>query len=107
MAMQRLTGKGVCLRKKTIGDIDLILKNNEGSHLLIEAKNHALPLAVYFKDSDKTLAHLEYLQNEWEKRSSAEWPTCRSAMINMKFQVILYLSPYLDFLRWWLTFQIF
>jgi hypothetical protein len=54
--------------KNTIGDIDLVLKNSEGHHLLIEAKNHALPLGVYFKIPEDTLLHLHYLQNEWEKK---------------------------------------
>ena len=54
--------------KKQIGDIDLVLKNDSGHYLLIEAKNHALPLDVYFKDLQKTKKHLTYLQNNWEKK---------------------------------------
>ncbi len=53
---------------KQIGDIDLILRNNAGHYLLIEAKNHALPLDVYFHDIIKTKEHLLYLQNDWEKK---------------------------------------
>ncbi len=54
--------------KNQIGDIDLILKNDKDEYLLIEAKNHALPMDVYFKDIAKTQDHLVYLQNHWEKK---------------------------------------
>lgn len=54
--------------KNQIGDIDLVLKNEKGHFLLIEAKNHALPLDVFFKDVEKTKEHLKYLQTEWEKK---------------------------------------
>lgn len=54
--------------KRQIGDIDIILKDDNGHYLLIEAKNHALPLDVYFKDVNKSKKHLEYLQNSWEKK---------------------------------------
>lgn len=52
--------------KNKIGDIDLILKHKDGRYLLIEAKNHALPLDIYFKDFIKTKEHLDYLQSKWE-----------------------------------------
>ena len=43
-----------------IGDIDLILHNAESGHtLLIEAKNHALPLDVYFATPDAIDGRLE------------------------------------------------
>jgi len=54
--------------KKSIGDIDLILRNDRGHYLLVEAKNHALPMDIYFKDVTKTKEHLLYLQNGWEKK---------------------------------------
>lgn len=54
--------------KNKIGDIDLILKHETGKYLLIEAKNHNLPLDVYFKDVNKTKEHLKYLQSDWEKK---------------------------------------
>lgn len=53
--------------KNQIGDIDLILKGGSGDYLLIEAKNHALPLDVYFKDPVKTREHLSSLKEKWEK----------------------------------------
>ena len=53
---------------KQIGDIDLILKNSKNHFLLIEAKNHAIPLDVYFHDFEATEKRLNYLQNEWEKK---------------------------------------
>lgn len=54
--------------KNQIGDIDIILKNNQDHYILIEAKNHVLPMDIYFKDVIKTKEHLVYLQNEWEKK---------------------------------------
>ncbi len=54
--------------KQQIGDIDLILKNADNHYLLIEAKNHALQMAVYFKDIQATNKHLLYLQEKWEKK---------------------------------------
>ncbi|OTY60347.1 hypothetical protein [Bacillus thuringiensis] len=54
--------------KQAIGDIDLILKNHEGHYLLIEAKKHALPLDVYFKDVAATEKRLEDLKTGWEKK---------------------------------------
>ncbi|CAN5340270.1 hypothetical protein BH09SUM1_BH09SUM1_16240 [soil metagenome] len=52
--------------KRNLGDIDLILENAAGFVILIEAKNHMLPLSVYFKDMKKTRDHLSYLKAEWE-----------------------------------------
>jgi len=54
--------------RNQIGDIDIIFKNEVGNYLLIEAKNHALPMDVYFKDVLKTKEHLSYLQDEWERK---------------------------------------
>ncbi|MET2984846.1 hypothetical protein [Aureibaculum conchae] len=54
--------------KNQIGDLDLILKGANGDYLIIEAKNHALPLEVYFNDFDATLRHLEYLKEKWESK---------------------------------------
>jgi hypothetical protein len=54
--------------KNQIGDVDLVMKNDQGHFLLIEAKDHALPLDVYFKDLKKTKAHLKYLKNKWESK---------------------------------------
>jgi hypothetical protein len=54
--------------KRSIGDVDLILKNDNDEYILVEAKNHALPLNVYFKGIEFTQQHLCYLKNEWEKK---------------------------------------
>lgn len=54
--------------KNQIGDVDIILKNQTGQFLLIEAKNHVLPMDIYFHDVIKTQEHLLYLQKEWEKK---------------------------------------
>lgn len=56
--------------KRKIGDVDLILKNDDGRFLLIEAKNHSLPLEVYFKQVAPTIAHKNRLLAEWEKKVS-------------------------------------
>ena len=55
-------------RKNQIGDLDVVLKNKDGHFLIIEAKNHALPLDIYFKDVTKTREHLEYLKDKWESK---------------------------------------
>jgi hypothetical protein len=55
-------------RKNQIGDLDVVLKNQNGHFLIIEAKNHALPLDIYFKDVTKTREHLEYLKDKWESK---------------------------------------
>lgn len=56
-------------KKVQLGDIDLVLFNENTNHyLLIEAKNHKLPLNVYFHDFEATKERLVYLQNEWEKK---------------------------------------
>ncbi len=54
--------------KNQIGDIDLIIKNSKNEYLLIEAKNHSLPLDVYFHDFKPTKKRLSYLQKEWERK---------------------------------------
>ncbi|MNW54657.1 hypothetical protein D3C74_322690 [compost metagenome] len=55
-------------RRNQIGDIDLVLKNNDDHFILIEAKNHALPLNVYFKGFEAVSTRLKYLQGDWEKK---------------------------------------
>lgn len=56
--------------KNTIGDIDLILKNDKNQFLLIEAKNHTIPMDVYIHDFNATKNRLQTLQNEWGKKVS-------------------------------------
>jgi hypothetical protein len=54
--------------KNTIGDIDLIMRNKEtGNTLLIEAKNHALPLDVYFVSAAAIKRHVDSTR-DWEKK---------------------------------------
>jgi hypothetical protein len=50
-----------------LGDVDLVARNAKGHYLLVEAKNHSLPLSVYFKDPIATGRHLSYLRDSWEK----------------------------------------
>lgn len=53
--------------KDALGDVDLVCTNTDGLQLLIEAKNHALPMSVYFKDPPATRDHLSYLMHAWEE----------------------------------------
>lgn len=56
-------------KKNKLGDIDLVLYNeHENQYILIEAKNHALPLSIYFGNYQALKKHLEKLQLEWEKQ---------------------------------------
>lgn len=54
--------------KNPIGDLDIVVKNNENHFFIIEAKNHTLPLDVYFHDFDSTDKRLQLLTSEWEKK---------------------------------------
>jgi len=51
--------------KNQIGDIDLIVTNDKNEFLMIEAKNHSVPLDVYVHDFEATKARLQTLQREW------------------------------------------
>ena len=54
--------------KNQLGDLDLVVKNNNNEFLLIEAKNHSLPMDVYFHDFEATEKRLTQLLDEWEKK---------------------------------------
>lgn len=54
--------------KKQLGDIDLILKNENNTFLLIEAKNHSIPMDVYIQDQKATENRLSKLLDEWEAK---------------------------------------
>jgi hypothetical protein len=54
--------------KDQIGDIDLVLKNDNNHFILVEAKNHAIPMDVYFHDHPATEKRLNDLTNQWEKK---------------------------------------
>ena len=55
-------------RKQDIGDIDLVLHNPSTNHtLLVEGKNHALPLAVYFRSAEAIDAHVAR-NRDWENK---------------------------------------
>lgn len=64
--------------KNQIGDIDIMFKNSEGHFLLIEAKNHMLPMDIYFKDVEKTKEQLTYQQNEWVKKVARRFDHLKS-----------------------------
>ncbi|EQA69826.1 hypothetical protein [Leptospira noguchii] len=54
--------------KVNYGDIDLIFSDKNSTCVLVEAKNHNLPLEIYFKDLLKTQEHLKKLKENWEKK---------------------------------------
>ncbi|PYY27522.1 hypothetical protein [Paenibacillus illinoisensis] len=54
--------------KSQIGDLDLVLKDKSGHTLIIEAKRHALPMQVYFKDVEATHKRLNELKKKWESK---------------------------------------
>ncbi|EKN4697761.1 hypothetical protein ABF231_001007 [Yersinia ruckeri] len=46
--------------RNRLGDIDLVLHNPETSHtLMVECKNHTLPLAVYYRSPEEVRAHIQ------------------------------------------------
>ncbi len=54
--------------KQQIGDIDLVLRNETTGHtLLVEAKNHSLPLPVYFRSPTAVEEHVARTR-DWEKK---------------------------------------
>lgn len=64
----RVIGRDIYLKegKKDIGDIDLFLWNKDLNHcLLIEAKNHMLPLPVYFRSPSAIDEHISR-NRDWE-----------------------------------------
>lgn len=66
----RVIGRDIYLKegKKDIGDIDLFLWNEELDHcLLIEAKNHMLPLPVYFRNPSAVDEHISR-NRDWESK---------------------------------------
>lgn len=55
--------------KKQLWDLDVIFYNKElNDFLIIEAKNHSLPLDVYFNSFDATKERLDYLNDKWEDK---------------------------------------
>ncbi|WP_282076155.1 hypothetical protein [Maribacter aquivivus] len=54
--------------KNQLGDLDLVVKNSENHFFIIEAKNHSLPLDVYFHDFESTETRLKSLIQDWEKK---------------------------------------
>lgn len=63
-------GRDIYLKegKKDIGDIDLFLWNAEEDHsLLVEAKNHTLPLPVYFRSPEAVDEHVSR-NRDWESK---------------------------------------
>lgn len=52
---------------KKLGDIDLVFENSDGHWILVEAKNHFLPLDVYFNDENAVETRLIETKN-WEQK---------------------------------------
>lgn len=66
----RVIGRDIYLKegRRDIGDIDLFLWNEELDHcLLIEAKNHMLPLPVYFRNPSAVDEHISR-NRDWEMK---------------------------------------
>lgn len=52
--------------RNRLGDIDLVLHNPETCHtLMVECKNHTLPLAVYYRSPEEVRAHIQTTR-DWE-----------------------------------------
>lgn len=95
--------------KSKLGDIDLILRNDEYNYdILIEAKNHTVPLSVYFGDHQQISYRLKELQKDWEtkvdKRYKHLLENYEKYGINKKFRYLIIsrypeiLSHYSDYL---------
>lgn len=68
--------------RNQIGDIDIVLKNNSNHFLLIEAKNHSLPLDVYFHDYSAIEKRLIFLTKEWEAKVEKRFKHLQSKSSN-------------------------
>lgn len=54
--------------KRKLGDIDLLLRHETtGEMLLVEGKNHSLPLDVYFRSPEAITRHVEKTR-DWERK---------------------------------------
>jgi len=68
--------------KRKLGDIDLILNNPTTNHtILVEGKNHALPLEVYFRSPEAIDAHVARTR-DWEEKVQRRIVHLRSASPN-------------------------
>jgi hypothetical protein len=55
--------------KRQLGDMDLVLAHDvTGHHLVVEGKNHMLPLPVFFMDFTAVAARRVQLMKEWEAK---------------------------------------
>jgi len=64
--------------KKKLGDLDLVLFNAKTRHtLFVEAKNHALPLAVYFGSPEAINEHV-MRSMDWDKKVKSRIAHLRS-----------------------------
>ncbi|MDD2821324.1 MAG: hypothetical protein PHW29_08690 [Flavobacterium sp.] len=95
--------------KSKLGDIDLILRNDEYDYdILIEAKNHTVPLSVYFGEYQQINHRLKELQKDWEskvdKRNQHLLENYEKYGINKNFKYLIVsrypeiLSHYSDYL---------
>lgn len=65
--------------KNSLGDIDLVLYNSETRHtLLVECKNHTLPLAVYYRSPEALHAHIQTTR-DWEVKVNRRIAHLKSA----------------------------
>lgn len=70
--------------KKKLGDLDLVLFNATIQHtLFVEAKNHALPLAVYFCSPEAIKEHV-MRSMDWDRKVKSRIDHLRSASSSYK-----------------------
>lgn len=106
--------------KNQIGDLDLVLKNSSNHYLLVEAKNHTIPMDVYFHDYEATEKRLAYLTKEWEAKVDRRFkhlqanhsnygiaPTFTYIVISKSAEILSHFSNYLVFnlseFEYWLS----
>lgn len=79
-------------KNKDLGDIDLILKNEQGQFLIVEGKNERLPLDVYFGSYQDILARLQQTKS-WEdkvtKRNNYLKDHCHDFNISPNFKYVI------------------
>jgi len=72
--------------KNRLGDIDLVLYNPDTSHtLLVECKNHTLPLAVYYRSPEALQAHIQKTR-DWEVKVNRRIEHLKSAASSYAIQ---------------------
>lgn len=72
--------------RKELGDIDLVLHNPDTNHtLLVECKNHTLPLAVYYRSPDDVRTHIQ-TTSDWEVKVNRRIAHLKSSSSSYKIE---------------------